>query len=108
MLSGGCAQNSHLLVLNRLLRRSRFGLLWRGFRLLLAITLVEAINATGSVHELLLAREERVAFGADFHVQLVLARRARGKRVATRALHLDFVIFRVNSLFHVPLLLPSL
>src|SRR5215213_3846425 len=71
-------------------------------RLLLGITLVEAINASGGVHKLLLARKERVAFRADFHVKLVLARRACGKSIAAGALHLDVAVVRVNSLFHFP------
>lgn len=73
------------------------------FGLLLAVTLVEAINASGGVNQLLLAREEWVAIRADFDVQVVLARRARGKAVAAGAQDFDFVVFRVNSLFHVPL-----
>jgi hypothetical protein len=74
-----------------------------GFRLFLAVAFVEAVNAPGSVNQLLLAREKRVALRADFDVQVFLARRARGKTVAAGALHLDFVVFRMDSLFHVPL-----
>lgn len=90
----------------RLLLRGGGGFGFCCFRLL-AITLVEAINAPCGVNQLLFAREEWVAFGADFDAQVVLARRARVEGAAAGALHLDFVIFRVNSLFHVPLV-PSL
>ncbi len=81
-----------------LLRRSCLG--WGRCFLLFAITLVKAINATGGVHQFLLAREERVALRADFHVKLFFARRAGRKSTAAGALHFDLVVVRVNSLFH--------
>lgn len=46
----------------------------RGFWGLLAISLVKAIDSSRRVYQFLLAGEKRVASGADFHVQLVLAR----------------------------------
>jgi hypothetical protein len=72
---------------------------------LLAIPLVKAINATGRIHQFLLASEKRVALRADFHVKLVLARRARREYVAARTLYPDFVVVRVNYLFHLLYLL---
>src|SRR5436305_6975057 len=71
---------------------------WR-FRLL-AVALVEAVNATGGVNQLLLAREERVALRADFDVYVALLRRARLERVAAGAVNRDVVVVRMNSLLH--------
>src|SRR6267378_1139258 len=42
-----------------------------------SVLAAETLDAARGVHELLLAREERVAVGADFHVHGVLHRRAR-------------------------------
>src|SRR3954469_14917544 len=50
----------------------------------LAVLLVEAIDATGGVHQLLLAREERVAVRADVDAE-VAARRERVVHHAARA-----------------------
>ena len=103
MFSKSCIWRSSY---NLLLRCGGLGR--RSFRLLLAVSLVEAINAPRCIHQLLLAREERVAFRAYFNVQIVLARGARRERVAAGALHLNLLIIRMNSLLHCPLLLPSL
>ncbi len=53
-----------------LLRRGGFGLfgLCRSFRLLFAITLVEAVNAARSINQFLFASEKRVTLRADFYV----------------------------------------
>ena len=56
-----------------------FGLGGVGFGVLAA----EALDATGGVHQLLLAGKERVAGGADFHVDIALVGRA-GKRTYCR------------------------
>src|SRR5947209_14089087 len=72
----------------------------RGRLRLLAVTLVEAVNATGGVNELLLACEERVTLRADFDVYVALLRRARLERVAAGAVNRDVVIVRMNSLLH--------
>lgn len=64
------------------------------------ITSVEAINTTSRVHQLLFSGEKRMAIRADFNVKLFLARRARGESIATRTLHFNVIILRVNSLFH--------
>ena len=92
---------------NLLLRSCGLGLSFV-FRLLLAVPLIEAINAPRSVHKFLLARKKRVAFRANLYVQVALARRACGERVAAGALHLYIVIIRMNSLLHFPLFVPSL
>ena len=67
---------------------------------LFAIALVETIDASGSVHELLLSGEERVASRTDFHVQVALLGGARLERLAASAGNSDFDVFRVNSRFH--------
>src|SRR2546423_8564251 len=72
----------------------------RGRFRLLAVALVEAVNATGGVHKLLLAREERVALRADFDVYVALLRRARLERVAAGAVDCDVVVGWMNSLLH--------
>jgi hypothetical protein len=59
----------------------------------------EALDAAGRVDQLLLAGEERVAGGADFENDVALVRRAGGKVVAARALDLNLVVLRMNSLF---------
>ena len=73
------------------------------FRSLLAVTLVESINATGSVHQFLLAGEKRVAGRTDFNVQIVFLGRTCLKAFSAGTADSDFVIFGVNSWFHYPL-----
>ena len=65
-----------------------------------AVTLVEAIHASGGVNQLLLAGKERVAGRTDFHVQVALFGRARLKRLAAGAGNGDLNVFGVNSWFH--------
>src|SRR5947209_20419548 len=77
-------------------RRALFG----GRSRLPAVALVEAVNATGGVNELLLAREERVALRADFDVDVVLLRRARCERAAAGAVDCGRVVVGMNSLLH--------
>src|SRR5947209_2270576 len=67
---------------------------------LLAVTTIEAINAPGRVHKLLLARKERVTGGADFDVQVVLARRVCLEGLAAGAGDCDFVVLWMDSLLH--------
>lgn len=66
------------------------------FRVLAA----ETFYAAGGVHELLLARKERVAIGADFYVDVALVGRAGGKAIAARAHDADFVVSGMNGCFH--------
>ena len=58
----------------------------RGARAGLLEPALEALHPTAGVDELLLPRVERVALGADLHVELLL-RRARPELVAARARH---------------------
>lgn len=66
----------------------------------LAIALVESINASCRVDELLLTGEERVASRADFDVQVVFSGRAGFEALTASATNGYFVIFRVDSWFH--------
>ena len=72
----------------------RFG---RGF---LAIALVEPINASRRVDQLLLTGEERVASGANFDVQVAFFGRASLECLAASAGNVNFYVFRMNSWFH--------
>src|SRR6266404_3067215 len=79
-----------------------------GYRLssrLLAITPIETIHASRRVNQLLLARKKRMASRANLNVQITFARRARLKSLAASAGHRDFLIFRMDSGFHLSLTL---
>ena len=52
-------------------------------RLALAVALVEALHATTGVDKLLLACEERMAFVAEFDIEIATTGAASGERVAT-------------------------
>src|SRR5215470_9424563 len=52
----------------------------------------ETLNASGGVHQLLLAREKRVAIGADFQVDVALVGGAGGKRVSACTVHAHFFV----------------
>jgi hypothetical protein len=75
-------------------RRRRFS---RG---LLTVTTIESIDAAGRINQLLLAREKRVTSRTNFNMQIALPGRARLERLAARAGHCDFAVFRMNSGFH--------
>src|SRR5437867_2780243 len=84
--------------------RSRLGLR-RGLSGLLGaarnrVLLFEAIDSSGGVHQLLAAREERVARRADFHTHVALMGRARLEGVAAGAGDINFVVSGVNSSLH--------
>src|SRR3954468_11327119 len=72
----------------------------------LAVLLVEAVDATGGVHQLLLAREERVGSRADVDAEVA----ARGERVvdgATRTGDVGGLVVRMsNRVLHNLFLLP--
>src|ERR1700754_2554249 len=70
----------------------------------LAVTLIKAIDASRGIDQLLLTREERVAGGTDFHVQVALLGRARFERLAAGAGNGYLNVFRVNSWFHYSLI----
>ena len=66
----------------------------------LAIALVEAIDAPGSIDELLFAGEEGVASRANFDVQVALLGGAGMERLAASAGNCYIDVFWVNSWFH--------
>ena len=73
----------------------------RGFGgLFLAIALVEAIDASRGIDQLLFAGEERVACRTDFDVQIAFLGRASLKRLAASAGNGNIDVFGVNSWFH--------
>ena len=69
-------------------------------RWFLAVALVEAIDASRSIDQLLFAGKEGVASRANFDVQVALLGRARLKRLAASAGNIYFDVFWVDSWFH--------
>ena len=67
--------------------------------LLQAKTLVETINTSTSVNQLLLAGIERVALGADFNTNLLLSR-AGSKSVATGATDRGLFVLGMDTFLH--------
>jgi len=74
------------------------GLLLGGFGL--GVLAAEALDASGGIHQLLLAGEEWMAVGADFNTDVAPMRGAGGKRVAAGAMHTHFMVRRMNGCFH--------
>jgi len=66
----------------------------------LAIALVEAIDASCGIDQLLLAGKERVASGTNFDVQVTFLGGASVERLAARAGDGNINVFWVNSWFH--------
>lgn len=64
-----------------------------------AVALVEAVDTSCRIDELLLTRIERMARRTDFHAD-VLSRRSRFDDVSARARDLCQFVFGVNSFFH--------
>ena len=62
-------------------------------------TLLEAIHASAGVHQLLLARKEGVALGADFNLQFRLGRTGL-KRLTAHATDDGLAIFGMDLIFH--------
>ena len=69
----------------------------------LAIALVEAIDASRGIDQLLFAGKERVASRANFDVQIALLRGAGFERFAASAGNGYIDVFWVNSWFHLTL-----
>jgi hypothetical protein len=75
-------------------------LLFRG-GLRVSVFLLETLNTTGGIYQLLLAGEKRMTIRADFYAQhIALDCRAGRKRMAARAMHSNVVIIGVNSRLH--------
>ena len=68
--------------------------------LLQAELLIEAVNASAGVNQLLLAGIERVALGADFNTDLLLGG-AGGEGVAASATDGGLLVLRMDAFFHV-------
>ena len=66
----------------------------------LAVALVDAVDASCGIDQLLLAGKERVASGTNFDVQVTFFGRASLERLAARAGDGDINVFWVNSWFH--------
>jgi hypothetical protein len=62
-------------------------------------TLLEAVNASAGINQLLLAGKERVALGANFNLQLGLDR-PRLKRLTAYATDDGLAIFGMDLFFH--------
>ena len=67
-----------------------------GLGLSLSVLPAEALHAAGRVDQLLLAREERVASRADFHVNVALVGRARLKGRSAGAHDANLGVIGVN------------
>src|SRR5579885_1994912 len=74
---------------------------------LLRVALLEAIDATGGVDELLLAGEERMALRADLDAELLLGR-ARRPGFTASAVDLNLLILRMDFCFHDGVTTPSI
>src|SRR4051812_39290483 len=94
---GGLFQSRIRTILLRAGGRGRGGGLLEAVRA--AEFLAEPLHAAGSVDELLLAREERVAGRADIDVDL-RQHAARLERVAAGAVDVANLVFRVGLVFH--------
>src|SRR5690349_1119037 len=66
----------------------------------LAVALVEAVDASCGIDQLLLAGKERVASGTNFNVQVTFFGGASLERLAARAGDGDINVFWVYSWFH--------
>ena len=71
----------------------------RIFVLLQAETLVEAINTSTGVNQLLLAGIERVALGADLNTNVLLGG-ASGKDIATSAANGGLFVIGMDTFLH--------
>jgi hypothetical protein len=85
-----------------MLELQRTNSLPRNVRLLLdtGVLALEAIDSARRVKKLLLAREKRMATGADFHAHVALVRRPAPEAVPARTDDVDFVIRGVNTCLH--------
>ena len=66
----------------------------------LAVALIEAIDASCGIDQLLFTRKEWMASRTDFDVQVTFLGRARLERLAASAGDGDFNVFGMNSWFH--------
>ena len=66
----------------------------------LGVFATEALDASGSIHQLLLAGKERVAVRADFQVNGALMGGPGGKCVSACAVHFCFFVLRMDCWLH--------
>jgi hypothetical protein len=64
------------------------------------VPLIKSVNASRSVNELLLARKEWMALGADLDMQIMTKGRTRLERVPAGTRDAYFFVFRMDFLFH--------
>src|SRR5271165_5912655 len=64
------------------------------------VFLAELVDATAGVDDLLFARVERMAVGADFDLQIMSDRRTCLELVSAGAGHGNFFVVRVDTGFH--------
>src|SRR5207302_9393285 len=64
------------------------------------VALAELLDAARRVHDLLLARVERMAGRANLDMQRLVHGRAGSERVAAAARYLDFGVLRMDVGFH--------
>ena len=69
-------------------------------RLDFGVLAAETLHATGSIQQLLFAREEGMAAGADFNVDVAPVGRTGAKAIAARAHHAYFVVTGMDSSLH--------
>jgi hypothetical protein len=79
-----------------------------GGRAATLIALVETVNASRGIYKLLFAGKERVAFRANFDMQVVAQGRAGLKAVPACARDRDLVVIRMYILFHNLFLSPKI
>jgi hypothetical protein len=72
----------------------------RGGGFVLRVFAAETLDTSGGVHQLLLARKERVAGGANFNVDVAMVRGPSRKCIAARAVDLYFMVVRMNGCLH--------
>ena len=65
----------------------------------IAVALLELVHAAAAVYQLLLAGKERMALGANFHLQLLLGRTGL-KRLTAYATDGCLAILGMDFLFH--------
>ncbi len=65
--------------------------------------LVEPINTTARINDLLFACKERMAPTTDINSDILIKRRARFNLVSTATTSRDFFVTRMNICFHVAL-----
>lgn len=69
-------------------------------RLINAVTLFETVHASAGIDQLLTPREKRMAFGADFDLELALDGAAQKGFAACAANH-GFAVCRMDIFLHV-------